>query len=136
MSTNRLFNVFVALALVMVTALTIHAGIATSEVVSNSKVVFDQHERQVTYVNPGADLGDKARLAYRRGEWNAGSNVAATAFDVEQARLSWEVSAPAASAQNSAGSTLDQQRRDAIQARWLAQPGSTHRTCVLLCGGQ
>ncbi len=37
--------------------------------------------------------------------------------------------------QRSAGITLNQRTRDAIQARWLARYGGTSRTCVLLCGG-
>jgi hypothetical protein len=136
MSTSRLFNVFVALALVVVTALTVHAGIATSEVVSSPKAVLDQHERHPAFANPSAALAEQARLAYRRGEWNAGNSVASPAFDMEQARLSWRASTPVASAQNSTGRTLNQQTRDAIQAWWLAQHAGTNRTCVLLCGGQ
>jgi hypothetical protein len=34
------------------------------------------------------------------------------------------------------GAPVDQQTRDAIQARWLAQHGDDNRTCVLLCGGR
>jgi hypothetical protein len=137
MFTSRLFNVFVAVALVMVTAFTIQAAIATSEVLSSPKAALDQYERRPTFANPGAAaVAGQARLAHRRGEWNAGNSIAATAFDVEQARLSWRVGMLAASAQNVTGHTLNQQTRDAVQARWAARHGDDNRTCVLLCGGQ
>jgi len=38
MSTSRFFNLFVALALVVVTALTVHAGIATSNLVNSGTI--------------------------------------------------------------------------------------------------
>jgi hypothetical protein len=136
MSTSRLFDVFVALALAIVAALTIHLGIATSEVMSSPKAVIDQHERHLAFANPSATLAEQARLAYRQGEWNAGNSAASPAFDVEQARIGWRAATSASSAQNLTGRTLNQQTRDAIQARWLAQHGGTNRTCVLLCGGQ
>lgn len=117
MSANRLFNVLVALALVVVIALTAHAGIATSRVVSSQKVVFDQRERHPAYATP--------RVA-----------SAAPAFDVERARIGWRAGAVMAfiKRQDPAGYAPDQQKREVIQARWLARYGGTHRTCVLLCG--
>ena len=73
MSTNRLFSIVVALALVVVVVLTVQAGIATSNVVSNPKTALDQHERHPAFVNLNSALAEQARLAYRRGEWNAGT---------------------------------------------------------------
>ena len=82
MSISRLFSVFVALALVVVAVLTIRAGIATSAVVSSSKVVLDQQERHPGFINlsaadsvKAAALAEQARLEFRRGEWNAGYNL-------------------------------------------------------------
>ena len=78
MSTSRLFSVFAMMALVMVAVLTIRAGIATSAIVSSTSAALDQHERHPELANlsvPSAAVAEQARLAYRRGEWNAGSNV-------------------------------------------------------------
>ncbi len=75
MFTNRLFSVFVVLALVVVAVLTIRAGIATSEVVSSSKAMLDQHERHAGPINLSPALAEQARLEYRRGEWSAGYNL-------------------------------------------------------------
>ena len=78
MSTSRLFSVIVVLALVVVAVLTIRAGIATSAIVSSTNAALDQHERHPELSNlsvPNAAVAEQARLAYRRGEWNAASNV-------------------------------------------------------------
>ncbi len=128
MSTNRLFYVFVTFALVMVAALTIHAGIATSQVMSSPKAVLDVHERQSADTKLSAASAELQWLAYRRGEWRTSSS-AMPVFDVEQARISWRASAPA-------GFAMKQSTREAIRARWQARYGGTNRTCVLLCGGQ
>ena len=78
MSTSRLFSVCVVLALVVVAVLTISAGIATSAIVSGTNAALDQHERHPELSNlsvPNAAVAEQARLAYRRGEWTAGSNL-------------------------------------------------------------
>jgi hypothetical protein len=114
MRCNRLFSLIVAIGtMALAIALTINAGAAASSIASVGNAPLDQHDRHL-------------ELACE----------VVTAFDVEQARLSWEVSVPVVSAQNSASSALDQQTREATQTRWLAQHGGTNRTCVLLCGGQ
>ena len=102
MSTSRLFSIIVALGLVVVAVLTIRAGIATSAIVSGTSAALDQHERHPELTNlslNSAAAAEQARLAYRRGEWTAGSNVYvpldaherhASATDAaEQARLEY-----------------------------------------------
>ncbi len=97
---------------------------------------------------PQVASSDEALLLNQHDPRFSAASDAGTAFAVEQARISRGASAPAASAQddagrfmpsnksqNPAGNALNQQMRDVIQARWLAQHGGTNRTCVLLCGG-
>jgi hypothetical protein len=121
MSTSRLFNVFVALALVAVTALTIHAGIATSQAVSTNPAAPAKH------LDRGPELwGQDARQP---------SHAAALDPHERNPNLIEYREQPRA-AGNRLETPLDQQTRDAIQARWMAQHGGTNRTCVLLCGGQ
>ena len=127
MRSNRLFKLIVAIGtMALAIAPTFNAGAAAPRYTSADKAPLDQHDRHPSL-----------------------ASEAVTAFDVEQARISWRTTAPAVPAQGdtvlsvssekgrrSTGITLDQQTRDAIQARWLTQHGGTHRTCVLLCGGR
>jgi hypothetical protein len=186
MSTSRFFNLFVALALVVVTALTVHAGIATSNLV-NSGTIDSEGARWMAMAEFSARQAQEAARIQRVQEadtarWLAlakayaptkNAQPAQPAYDAETARwvalgefyakqaqeaqriqrvqdadaARWTAMAkfyaklqtkPFISThkgQNSTDNTLDQQTRDAIQARWLAQHGDTNRTCVLLCGG-
>ncbi len=119
MSTNRLFNVFVVLALVVVTALTIHAGIATSQTVSASTAASARNQDRA----PGL------------GVQQANQPPAAASLDAYDrnpkliVHQAWQRAAG-----NTLSTSLDQQTPDAIQARWLARYGGTNRSCVLLCG--
>jgi hypothetical protein len=120
MSTSRLFNLFVALALVVVTALTIHAGIATSQAVST---------------NPAAPAKNLDRGPELWGQDASQPSRAAALDPHERNPKLIEYREQQRAAGNRLGTLLDHQTRDAIQARWLAQHGGTNRTCVLLCGG-
>ena len=127
MRSNRLFKLIVAIGtMALAIALTFNAGAAAPQVASGESAQLNRHDPRFTVAS---DAG--------------------TAFDVEQARISWRTTASAVPAQDnsalsvssekgrrSTGITLDQQTRDAIQARWLTQHGGTNRTCVLLCGGR
>jgi hypothetical protein len=96
MSTSRLFSLFVALALVVVVALTVQAGITTSKVVSSPQAVLDQHERHPAFVNssaPSAAVAEQARLEYRRGEWNASQSNYAAALDQHERHINLATSA-------------------------------------------
>jgi hypothetical protein len=108
MSTNRLFNLLVAMVLVMMVLLTVRAGVATSQVATDSPNAAGHL----------TGLDGTLRLNLHDPRQITGTQALA-------------VSAP-----NTIGHTLSQQTRDAIRARWMARFGDTHRTCVLLCGGQ
>ena len=108
MSTNRLFNLLVAVTLVTMALLTIQAGVATSQVSAGPQ------SAAVHLTGIDGDL----RL------------------NLHDPRQITNTQALVASAPNTSGHTLSQQTRDAIRARWLARFGDTHRTCVLLCGGR
>jgi len=113
MRSNRLSKLIVAIGtMALAIALTINAEAAAPQAAFGGKALFDQHDHHQSF-----------------------AFEAVTTLDIEQARINWRASTPVASAQNSTGYTLDQQSRDAIQARWLARHGRTNRTCVLLCGG-
>jgi hypothetical protein len=121
MSTNRLFDVFVALALVVVTALTVHAGIATSQTVSTSTAAPARNQDRVPVLG-----GQQAK--------QPSAAAALDAYDRNPELIihqQWQRAAG-----NTLGTPLDRQTRNAIQARWLARYGGTNRTCVLLCGGE
>jgi hypothetical protein len=116
-----LFNVIVALALVVVTALTVHAGIATSQTVSTNTAALAKN----------LDRGPES------WEQEANQPSYAAALDPHERNPKLiEYRERQRAAGNTLGISLDRQVRDAIQARWLAQHGGTNRTCVLLCGGQ
>lgn len=108
MSANRLFNLLVAVTLVMTALMTLRAAVATSQVVASPH----QAASRLT------SLDGAPRL-----DWHDPRQITST--------QSLTISVPIYSSY-----TLSQQTRDAIRARWLARFGDTHRTCVLLCGGQ
>ena len=72
MSTSRLFSLFVALALVVVVVTAINAAGVPSKVVSDTRAALDQHARYVDLAAASANVAEKARFEYRRGEWKAG----------------------------------------------------------------
>ena len=115
MRSNRLSKLIVAIGtMALAIALTINAGSAAPRVApTDEALLLNRHDPRFTEASD-----------------------AETVLDGEQARIKWRASTPVAAAQNSTGRTLDQQTRDAIQARWLARHGGTNRTCVLLCGGR
>ena len=114
MRNNRLFSLILVIgAMALAIALTFNAGSAASQVApTDEALLLNRHDPRFTEASD-----------------------AETVPDGEQTRINWRASSPVAAAQNSTGYTLDQQSRDAIQARWLAQHSGTNRTCVLLCGG-
>jgi hypothetical protein len=151
-------------AMALAIALTINAGAAAPQVASSDKaLLLNQHDSRFSVasdagtafaveqarISAGAAASDEALLLNQHDPRFSAAGDAGTAFELEQARISRGASAPAASAQddagrfmpsnksqNPAGNALNQQMRDVIQARWLAQHGGTSRTCVLLCGGR
>lgn len=108
MSANRLFNLLVAVTLVLMALLTVQAAAATVQVAAGSQ--------QAVSRQTGLDGGSRLN-------WHEPHQITST--------QSLTTSVP-----NHSSPTLSQQTRDAIRARWLARFGDTHRTCVLLCGGQ
>lgn len=109
MSANRLFNLLIAMVLVMTALLTVRAAVATSQVATDSP------NAATHLTNLDGDL---------RLNWHEPRQITGT-------QTMTVITAP-----NYSRYTLSQQTRDAIRARWLARFGDTHRTCVLLCGGQ
>ena len=109
MSANRLFNLLIAMVLVMTALLTVRAAVATSQVATDSP------NAATHLINLDGDL---------RLNWHEPRQITGT-------QTMTVITAP-----NYSRYTLSQQTRDAIRARWLARFGDTHRTCVLLCGGQ
>ncbi len=117
MSTNRLFNVMLAGALIIVIALVVYTGVATSQVMSSSPVVLDQREGPGNAASPGAAVdADVAR-------WVAIGKVYAK----------WEAQ------RIQRVQTADAARWTAMAKAYAKQVRETqlpdNRTCVL-CGGQ
>ena len=99
MSTSRFFGMLAVVVLAVAVVLTVRAESTISGTVSNGTVALDQLERHPGFINLSAALAEQVRLAYRQGEWAAGSNVYApldaherhaSATDAaEQARLEY-----------------------------------------------
>jgi hypothetical protein len=142
MRNNRLFGLIVVIgAMALTIALTFNAWAAAPQIASSDQAPSPASSVKARIPRAAAtqiEPVDGALLLNRHDPRFSVASDAMTALDVEQTRISWGMSASVAfnKSQNSTGRTLDQQTRDAIQARWLAQHGGTNRTCVLLCGGQ
>jgi hypothetical protein len=139
MRNNRLFSLIVVIgAIALIIAFVSNAGTAaTQSALIDETLSLNRHDARpgaASYVATAHDVGWAGALddsGDRGGGAVGGAHDVGWAIALDNTALS----APTQQGRRSTGIALDRKTRDAIQARWLAQYGSTNRTCVLLCGG-